>query len=109
VADDAFLSCNVVFGPVTALYATDGLDDALARANATDFGLSAAIFTSSLATALRFRKEAQAGLLHVNSQTAGADVHVPFGGIKGSGFGPHEQGEAALDFFSDTVTVYVDA
>ncbi|MES1248415.1 MAG: aldehyde dehydrogenase family protein [Actinomycetota bacterium] len=109
VADDAFLSCNEVFGPVTALYPVRDFDDAIERANATEFGLSAGIFTSSLATTLRFRREAQAGLLHVNSQTAGADVHVPFGGIKGSGFGPHEQGEAALEFFGETVTVYVDA
>jgi acyl-CoA reductase-like NAD-dependent aldehyde dehydrogenase len=109
VTDDAFLSCNEVFGPVAALYPVDGFDEAIARANATEFGLSAGIFTSSLPTALRFRQEAQAGLLHVNSQTAGADVHVPFGGIKGSAFGPHEQGEAAIDFFSETVTVYMDA
>ena len=79
-----------------------------ARANATEFGLSAAIFTSSLADATRFQNEAQAGLLHVNSQTAGADVHVPFGGIKSSGFGPHEQGRAAIEFYTETVTVYVD-
>ena len=55
-----------------------------------------------------FQNEAQAGLLHVNSQTAGADVHVPFGGIKSSGFGPHEQGRAAIEFYTETVTVYID-
>jgi acyl-CoA reductase-like NAD-dependent aldehyde dehydrogenase len=108
VADDAFLSCEEVFGPVTSLYRFSTLDEALARANALDFGLSAAIFTSSLATALRFQKEIQVGLIHVNSQTAGAEVHVPFGGIKGSGFGPHEQGRAAIEFYTDLVTVYVD-
>jgi alpha-ketoglutaric semialdehyde dehydrogenase len=108
VRDDAFLSCEEVFGPVTTLYRFDTLDEALRRANATDFGLSAAIFTASLAAATRFQNEAQAGLLHVNSQTAGADVHVPFGGIKSSGFGPHEQGRAAMEFYTETVTVYVD-
>ena len=109
VADTAFLSCEEVFGPVTSLYAVATLDEALRRANATDFGLSAAIFTTSLAAATRFQNEAQAGLLHVNSQTAGADVHVPFGGIKSSGFGPHEQGRAAIEFYTETVTIYVDA
>ncbi len=109
VADDAFLSCEEVFGPVTSLYRFDTLDEALARANAVPFGLSAAIFTSNLAAATRFQNEAQAGLLHVNSQTAGADVHVPFGGIKSSGFGPHEQGRAAIEFYTETVTVYIDA
>jgi len=73
------------------------------------FGLSAGIFTSSLRTATRFQNEAQAGLLHVNSQTAGADVHVPFGGIKSSGFGSHEQGRTAMEFYTDQVTIYLDA
>ena len=108
VADDSFLSCEEVFGPVTTLYRFDELDEALARANAVSFGLSSAIFTSNLATATRFQREAQAGLIHVNSQTAGADVHVPFGGIKSSGFGPHEQGRAAIEFYTEVVTVYVD-
>ena len=108
VRDDAFLSCEEVFGPVTSLYRFGDLDEALARANAVPFGLSASIFTASLATATRFQDEAQAGLLHVNSQTAGADVHVPFGGIKQSGFGPHEQGRAAIEFYTEVVTIYVD-
>jgi aldehyde dehydrogenase (NAD+) len=108
VRDDAFLSCEEVFGPVTSLYRFDDLDEALARANAVPFGLSASIFTSSLATSARFQNEAQAGLLHVNSQTAGAEVHVPFGGIKDSGFGPHEQGRAAVEFYTEMVTIYVD-
>ncbi len=108
VRDDAFLSCEEVFGPVTSLYRFASLDEAMERANGVEFGLSAAIFTSSLAAATRFENEAQAGLIHVNSQTAGAEVHVPFGGIKGSGFGPHEQGRAALEFYTDVVTVYVD-
>ena len=109
VDDSAFLSCEEVFGPVTSLYRFATLDEAFERANATRFGLSAAIYTSNLATATRFQREMQAGLLHVNSQTAGADIHVPFGGIKGSGFGPHEQGRSALEFYTDLVTIYLDA
>ena len=108
VRDDAYVSCEEVFGPVTSLYRFATLDEAMQRANALEFGLSAAIFTSSLTTAARFQNEAQAGLIHVNSQTAGADVHVPFGGIKASGFGPHEQGRAAIEFYTDQVTIYVD-
>jgi alpha-ketoglutaric semialdehyde dehydrogenase len=109
VADDAYLSCEEVFGPVTSLYRFATLDEALERANAVPFGLSASIFTRDLHAVHRFSEELQAGILHVNSQTAGADVHVPFGGIKGSGYGPHEQGRAALEFFTDAVTVYQDA
>ena len=109
VADDAYLSCEEVFGPVTSLYSFSTLDEALARANSVRFGLSASIFTSSLGSAQQFVREAEAGILHVNSQTAGADVHVPFGGIKGSGYGPHEQGRAAREFYTEVVTVYQDA
>jgi alpha-ketoglutaric semialdehyde dehydrogenase len=109
VADTAMLSCEEVFGPVTSLYSFETLGEALARANAVPMGLSASIFTSDIAAADRFSRELNAGILHVNSQTAGAEVHVPFGGIKGSGWGPHEQGRAALEFYTDVVTVYHDA
>jgi alpha-ketoglutaric semialdehyde dehydrogenase len=109
VRDDSLLSCEEVFGPVTSLYRFSSLEEAVGRANAVEFGLSASIFTTSLAAATRFAKELEAGILHVNQQTAGADVHVPFGGIKGSGHGPHEQGRAAIEFYTDVVTVYQDA
>jgi alpha-ketoglutaric semialdehyde dehydrogenase len=108
VADDAFLSCEEVFGPVTTLYRFADLDEAIARANAVPFGLAASIFTQNLREARRFVATARAGILHVNSQTAGAEVHVPFGGIKSSGFGPHEQGRAAIEFYTDLITVYED-
>ena len=106
--DDAFLSCREVFGPVTTLYRFSSLDEALRLANAVEYGLSASIFTSSLASARRFVQEIEAGIIRVNGQTAGADVHVPFGGVKSSGFGPHEQGRAAREFYTELVTVYED-
>jgi len=109
LADDAELSCEEVFGPVTALYRYSSFDEAIERANAVRFGLSAAIFTRDLRETQRFTSEIQAGIIHVNSQTAGADVHVPFGGLKGSAWGPHEQGRAAIEFYTETVTVYQDA
>jgi aldehyde dehydrogenase (NAD+) len=109
LADEAELSCEEVFGPVTSLYRYSTFDEALARANAVRFGLSASIFTRDLRETQRFTSEIEAGIIHVNSQTAGADVHVPFGGVKGSGWGPHEQGRAALEFYTETVTVYQDA
>ncbi len=93
---------------MTSLYPFTELGEALARANAVRFGLSAAIFTSSLASARAFAQTIEAGIVRINGQTAGADVHVPFGGIKGSGFGPHEQGRAALEFYTDLITVYED-
>ena len=108
VADDAFLSCEEVFGPVASLYRFDGLDEALARANSVRFGLSASLFTRDAAAIDAFVRRIEAGLIHVNQQTAGADFHVPFGGVKGSGYGPHEQGRAAIEFYTEVVTVYTD-
>jgi aldehyde dehydrogenase (NAD+) len=108
VADDAFLSCEEVFGPVSSLYRFDTIDEAIQRANAVRFGLSASVFTTNLRTAQQCVDELEAGILHVNSQTAGADVHVPFGGTKDSGFGPHEQGSAAHEFYTEEITVYQD-
>jgi alpha-ketoglutaric semialdehyde dehydrogenase len=109
LGDHAELSCEEVFGPVTSLYRFATLDEAIARANAVRYGLSAAIYTRDLHEVQRFTSEIGAGIVHVNSQTAGADVHVPFGGIKGSGWGPHEQGRAAIEFYTEVVTVYQDA
>jgi aldehyde dehydrogenase (NAD+) len=107
--DDSFLTCDEVFGPVTTLYRFADLDEAFRRANAVRFGLAASLYTQNIATAQRFVRELRAGILHVNSQTAGAEAYVPFGGTKGSGFGPHEQGRAAIEFYTDVVTVYHDA
>jgi alpha-ketoglutaric semialdehyde dehydrogenase len=108
VADDAFLSCEEVFGPVTSMYPFSTLDDALRRANAVRFGLTASLFTRDAEAIQRFVTTIEAGIVRVNQQTAGADVHVPFGGLKGSGYGPHEQGRTSKDFFTDVVTVYQD-
>ncbi len=108
LSDDAFLSCQEVFGPVTSLYRFSSLDEALRRANAVEYGLSASIYTASLASSRQFAQEIEAGIVRINGQTAGADVHVPFGGVKSSGFGPHEQGRAARDFYTEVVTVYED-
>lgn len=109
VDDDAFLTCEEVFGPVTSLYRYSTLGEAIQRANRGRFGLSAAVFTTDLSTATRCVDELRAGIIHVNSQTAGADVHVPFGGVKESGYGPHEQGRSAIQFYTEQITVYQDA
>jgi aldehyde dehydrogenase (NAD+) len=83
-------------------------DDPLELANRTTYGLSAAIFTRDLNWARKFIEGVRAGIVHVNSQTAGAEVHVPFGGLRGSSYGPHEQGRAAIEFYTQEKTVYLD-
>ena len=96
-----------VFGPVATVIAVKDYDEALAVANDTPFGLSAGIVTSSLKHAAHFRKSSQAGMVMVNLPTAGVDYHVPFGGRKGSSYGPREQGRYAQEFFTAVKTSYV--
>lgn len=98
-----------VFGPVASVIRVADYEEALAVANRTPFGLSAGIFTRSLAHAADFRRRAQAGMVMVNAPTAGVDYHASFGGRKGSSFGPREQGRAAREFFSVHKTAYINA
>ncbi len=95
-----------IFGPVACLIHARDFDDALEKANDTDFGLSAGICTGSLKLASRFKREAQAGMVMVNAPTAGVDYHVPFGGRKASSYGPREQGSYAAEFFTTVKTSY---
>jgi acyl-CoA reductase-like NAD-dependent aldehyde dehydrogenase len=96
-----------LFGPVLALHRAGDADEAFRLANDSEFGLSAAIFTQDLTRALQAVDQIDVGVLHINSESAGADPHVPFGGAKKSGLGPKEQGAAAREFFTHTTTVYV--
>jgi acyl-CoA reductase-like NAD-dependent aldehyde dehydrogenase len=107
--DSAAFARREVFGPAVAVWPVASDEDAIARANDSDYGLAASIFTRDLDAAKAFVDEIRVGLVHVNSQTAGAEVHVPFGGIAGSGYGPHEQGRAAVEFFTEGQTVYLDS
>jgi alpha-ketoglutaric semialdehyde dehydrogenase len=98
-----------IFGPVLGLMQADDLGQALAIANSVDFGLSASIFTRDLGAALEFAREAEVGVVHVNSETAGAEPQAPFGGMKRSSSHSREQGKAAVHFFTETKTVYITA
>jgi len=98
-----------IFGPVAALLPADSFEEALALANDTPYGLTAAVFTRDLRNALGFAREARAGVVKVNQESAGLEFHVPFGGMKDSSSGSREQGKAAREFFTQWKTVYVDA
>ena len=95
-----------VFGPVASVIRVRDYEEALAVANDTAFGLSAGIATTSLKYATHFKRHAQAGMVMVNLPTAGVDYHVPFGGRKGSSYGPREQGRYAQEFYTTVKTAY---
>jgi aldehyde dehydrogenase (NAD+) len=98
-----------VFGPVVSVLRVRGYDEALALANDTPFGLSAGIATTSLKHSIHFKRHSQAGMVMVNVPTAGVDYHVPFGGRKGSSYGPREQGRYAAEFYTVVKSAYVQA
>ena len=95
-----------VFGPVASVIRVKDYEEALAVANNTPFGLAAGIATSSLKYASHFKRHSQAGMVMVNLPTAGVDYHVPFGGRKGSSYGPREQGRYAQEFYTTVKTAY---
>ena len=108
VASDSRLGQEELFGPVLGVIEVDDLDEALAVANSVKYGLSASIFTSDLGKAMRFAREIQAGMVHINSETAGAEYQIPFGGYKGSSSYSREQGKAARDFYTQIKSIFMD-
>jgi acyl-CoA reductase-like NAD-dependent aldehyde dehydrogenase len=105
--NDMRINREEIFGPVASVIKVGSYDEALAVANDTDFGLSSGIYTNSLKAASDFRKTSQAGMVMVNLPTAGVDYHVPFGGRKGSSYGPREQGRYAAEFYTSVKTAYI--
>lgn len=97
-----------IFGPVVALIPFDTFDEALEIANKVQYGLSAAIYTRNVNNSFRALRDIETGIVYVNAPTIGAEVHLPFGGVKNTGNGHRESGTAALDFYSDWKTLYID-
>jgi alpha-ketoglutaric semialdehyde dehydrogenase len=106
VSNEMRIAREEIFGPVAAVVRVKDYEEALAAANDTEFGLSAGIATTSLKHATHFKRNAQAGMVMVNLPTAGVDYHVPFGGRKGSSYGPREQGRYAAEFYTTVKTAY---
>ncbi|NMF99487.2 aldehyde dehydrogenase family protein [Aromatoleum toluolicum] len=95
-----------VFGPVASVIRVRDYEEAVAVANDTVFGLSSGICTTSLKHATDFKRRSTAGMVMVNLPTAGVDYHAPFGGRKGSSYGPREQGSYAREFYTSVKTTY---
>jgi aldehyde dehydrogenase (NAD+) len=101
------ISREEIFGPVASVIRVGDYEEALEVANDTPFGLAAGIVTTSLKYASDFRRSSQAGMVMINLPTAGVDYHVPFGGRKGSSYGPREQGSYAAEFYTTVKTAYI--
>ena len=106
-APDQRINCEEVFGPVASTVRVRDYEEALEIANRGQFGLSAGIVTNSLKHSRHFRRHIRAGMVMVNLPTAGVDYHVPFGGTRKSSYGAREQGFAAVEFYTQTKTVYI--
>ncbi|HEX6980224.1 MAG TPA: aldehyde dehydrogenase family protein [Alphaproteobacteria bacterium] len=104
--NDMRINREEIFGPVASVIRVKDYEEALAVANDTPYGLSAGICTTSLKYASHFKRNAAAGMVMVNLPTAGVDYHVPFGGRKGSSYGPREQGRYAVEFYTTVKTAY---
>ncbi|MGB7153969.1 MAG: aldehyde dehydrogenase family protein, partial [Candidatus Acidiferrales bacterium] len=111
-----FIDCNPkmricqeeIFGPVVSVMPIGSLDEAIEVANGVKYGLSSSIYTRNVNDAFRAQRDLDTGIVYVNAPTIGAETHLPFGGTKQTGNGHRESGLAAIDFYSEWKTVYMD-
>jgi len=97
-----------IFGPVLSVIEVSSLDEALSVANEVAYGLSSSIYTRDINAALQAMHELEAGIVYINAPTIGAEIHLPFGGVKATGNGHREAGPTMLDVFSEWKSVYID-
>jgi alpha-ketoglutaric semialdehyde dehydrogenase len=108
VTPDMRVAKEEIFGPVVALIEVDAFEEAIAILNNTPYGLSSSVYTRDINLAFQAMRDIEAGITYINGPTIGAEVHLPFGGVKQTGNGHREVGTAALDVFTEWKTVYVD-
>jgi len=97
-----------IFGPVVSIIPCENLEDAIEIANGIEYGLSSALYTKNVNKAFSAMRDLHAGITYINAPTIGAEVHLPFGGVKATGNGHREGGIGAIDFYSEWKAVYVD-
>jgi alpha-ketoglutaric semialdehyde dehydrogenase len=97
-----------IFGPVVSIIACENLAHAIEIANGIEYGLSSALYTKDVNRAFAAMRDLHAGITYINAPTIGAEVHLPFGGVKATGNGHREGGIGAIDFYSDWKAIYVD-
>src|SRR5918992_332537 len=108
VKPDARIAQEEIFGPVTSVIPVDTWEEAVSVVNGVKYGLSSSLFTNDIGLAFRSIRDFDTGLGYVNHGTIGAEAHLPFGGTKATGNGHREVGQAALEFFSEWKSVYID-
>ncbi len=108
VAPDMRIAREEIFGPVVSLLSAGNLDDAIHIANSVEYGLSSSIYTENIKNAFKAIEKIEAGITYINASTIGAEIHLPFGGVKSTGNGTREGGTTAIEEFTEIKTVYVD-
>ena len=108
VTPDMRVAREEIFGPVVTLIEVSSFEEAIKVLNDTPYGLSSSVYTSDVNRAFQAMRDIEAGITYINGPTIGAEVHLPFGGVKQTGNGHREAGSAAIDVFTEWKTVYVD-
>ncbi|MFJ7890774.1 aldehyde dehydrogenase family protein [Lysinibacillus xylanilyticus] len=108
VKPDMIIAQEEIFGPVVSLIEVANLDEAIEVNNGVKFGLSSSIFSKDVNTIFRAQRDLDTGIVYVNAGTTGAEIHLPFGGTKGTGNGHRDSGVAALDVYTEWKSIYVD-
>ena len=97
-----------IFGPVTCVMPVKNFEQSIREINRTNYGLSSSVYTNNINRAMEAIRDIEAGITYINGPTIGAEVHLPFGGVKHTGNGHREAGETALDIFSEWKSVFID-
>ncbi|WP_342471372.1 aldehyde dehydrogenase family protein [Metasolibacillus sp. FSL H7-0170] len=108
VQPDMIIAQEEIFGPVVSIIAIDSLEQAIEVNNGVRFGLSSSIFSRNVNTIFKAQQLLDTGIVYVNAGTTGAEIHLPFGGTKGTGNGHRDSGQAALDVYTEWKSIYVD-
>ena len=108
VSPNTRIAREEIFGPVVALIEVSSFEEAITVLNDTPYGLSSSVYTRDVNRAFQAMRDIEAGITYINGPTIGAEVHLPFGGVKQTGNGHREAGTTALDVFTEWKTVYVD-
>ncbi|MGM9945639.1 MAG: aldehyde dehydrogenase family protein [Lysinibacillus sp.] len=108
VTSDMIIAQEEIFGPVISIIEVDNLEQAIEVNNGVKFGLSSSIFSQDINTIFKAQHLLDTGIVYVNAGTTGAEIHLPFGGTKGTGNGHRDSGQAALDVYTEWKSIYVD-